>query len=104
MSSKIEDLLAFQMRAAKLPEPVREYRFHPERRWRFDFCFPEKKLAIECDGSTWSGGRHTRGRGYAADCEKLNAAVLAGFRVLRFTGEQVNSGAALAVIVDAIKP
>jgi len=39
-------------------------------------------LAVEVDGGTWTGGRHTRGAGFEADCEKLNAAVIAGFRVL----------------------
>jgi len=59
-------------------------------------------LAVEVDGGTWTGGRHTRGAGFEADCEKLNAAVIAGFRVLRFTGAMVRSGAALATIETAL--
>ena len=62
-----------------------EYRFHPKRRWRFDFANPEYKVAIEFEGGIWTGGRHTRGTGYKNDCDKYNAAQLLGWRVLRYT-------------------
>ena len=42
--------LETQIRAVGLPPPVTEYRFHPERRWRADFAWPEKKLLVEVDG------------------------------------------------------
>ena len=45
--SKPEDELLFQCRAYNL-FPEREYRFHPTRRWRFDFAFPDMRLAIGC--------------------------------------------------------
>jgi hypothetical protein len=68
-----------------IPMPECEFRFC-ERRFRFDFCWPDKKLAVECDGGTWSKkGRHTTGSGYERDCVKLNLAVLHGYKVLRFT-------------------
>jgi very-short-patch-repair endonuclease len=66
-------------------DPTPEFRFHPKRRWRFDFAWPAEKIAVECEGGTWSGGRHTRGKGYEGDCEKYNEAVILGWRVLRFT-------------------
>lgn len=59
-------------------------------------------LLIEIDGGTWSGGRHVSGSGFEADCIKLNAATLAGYRVLRFTPSMVDSGAALAVVEEAL--
>lgn len=71
--------------APDLPPPEQEYRFHSVRRWRFDFCWPTSKLAVEVEGGTWVRGRHVRGTGYEGDCEKYNAAVLGGWRVLRFT-------------------
>lgn len=40
------DLLT-QVRAAGLPAPVTEHRFHPVRRWRFDFAWPDEHLALE---------------------------------------------------------
>lgn len=45
--SELEETLAFHLKAAKLPAPEREYRFDPERRWRFDFAWPDQMLAVE---------------------------------------------------------
>lgn len=67
------------------PELARELRFHPKRRWRFDFAFENANVAIEVDGGAYSQGRHTRGAGYEADCEKLNTAALHGWTVFRVT-------------------
>lgn len=69
-----------------------ELRFDPIRRWRFDFAIPSHKVAIEIDGGVWTGGHHTRGQGFLDDCEKLNAAACAGWRVLRFVPAQVFNG------------
>lgn len=99
--SRLEATLALHMRAAGL-KPETEYRFHPPRRWRFDFAFVDKKLAIDCEGGTWTNGRHVRGSGFEKDCEKYNAAVMAGWRVLRFTSRMIQSGEALAQIEAAL--
>lgn len=96
-----EALLEFQCKAAKLPKPEREVRFAVPRRWRFDLAWTPHKLAAECEGATWTKGRHTRGSGFEKDCEKYNAAALAGWRVLRFTSQMVKDGRALAVIEKA---
>lgn len=95
MRSDIEETLTNHIWLAGLPEPQREYRFHAKRRWRFDFAWPKLHIAAECEGGTWQQGRHTRGAGFELDCEKYNAATLDGWRVLRFTSEQVKSGYAL---------
>ncbi len=100
--SELEESMALQMRAVGLPEPVREYRFHPPRQWRFDFCWPDRMLALEVEGATWTKGRHTRGGGFAADCIKYNTAALDGWRVLRVTGEMVESGEALGLVERAV--
>jgi very-short-patch-repair endonuclease len=83
----LEAAFAFYWRvlAQDAPEPEHEHRFHPERRWRFDFAWPESKIALECEGGTWSGGRHVRGQGYRNDVEKYNAATALGWRVFRCT-------------------
>lgn len=99
----LEMRLLFQLRALGLPEPVREHRFHPVRRWRFDFAWPDRKIAVEVDGGTWSGGRHSRGAGYEKDAEKLNTATLDGWRVLRVTSAMVKDGRAIAVVDDMLK-
>ena len=72
--------------APDLPAPEVEYRFHPTRRWRLDAAWPAQKIACELDGGAYSQGRHTRGAGFEGDCEKLNAAAVMGWRVVRFTG------------------
>lgn len=96
--SDLEALLELQLRAAKLPTPEREYKFHPSRKWRFDMAFPDRMTAIECEGGTWGVSRHTTGSGYEKDCEKYNEALLLGWRVLRFTGGMIRRGEALAMI------
>lgn len=66
--------------------PEREYRFAaPDRQWRFDFCWPAFRVAVEIDGGIFVGGGHNRGLQFTQNCEKLNAAVMRGWRVLRFT-------------------
>lgn len=100
--SDLEELLAFQLRAAKI-EYEREYRFHDTRRWRFDFAFLHRKLAAEIDGGGWVYGRHSRGAGMDADADKNNAAILGGWRILKFTGKHIKSGEALKIIESALK-
>lgn len=82
--SGFEKELLFRIKAARLPMPEPEYRFHPERKWRFDFAYPQRKIAIECEGAVWTRGRHTRGSGFIADCHKYNSAALLGWIVLRY--------------------
>lgn len=69
----------------RFPDPVAEYRFHPIRKWRFDFAYVNQKIAIECEGGIWNGGRHSRGVGLTQDCEKYNCATLMDWKVLRYT-------------------
>jgi very-short-patch-repair endonuclease len=100
--SKLEALLALHMKSAGL-KPETEYRFHPPRRWRFDFAFPDQKIAIECEGGIYSGGRHVRGAGFQADVVKYNQAALDGWTLLRFTGEMIRNGSALKTIEEIFK-
>jgi len=78
-------LTYWRMLARNEPEPECEYVFHPTRKWRFDFAWPDKLAAVEMQGATWAQGRHTRGMGYRADCEKLAEAQLLGWRVFWVT-------------------
>ena len=93
--SELEQELTWQVKAAKLAAPVREFRFAPPRRFRFDLSWPDRKLACEIQGGVWSNGRHTRGSGAESDAEKLTLAALDGWRVLVVTGKHVKSGQAL---------
>lgn len=100
--SEMERNLMFQIQCARLPEPEIEYKFYETRKWRADFAWPEHMLIAEYEGGIWTGGSHTRGKRYESDCEKYNAATLAGWRVLRFTHDQVKSGYALNSIRQAL--
>ena len=103
MKSDLELEFLSQVRLAGLPEPEREYRFHPTRRWKFDFCWPSKMVAVELEGGTWTGGRHTRPVGFEKDCEKYNEAAIMGWKVLRFTANMVRSGEALTKTEQEVK-
>ena len=37
-----------------LPIPIREYKFHDTRRWRFDMAWPRLKIAAEVEGGTFA--------------------------------------------------
>lgn len=77
------------LRANKLPAPQYEFRFDRVRKWKFDMAFPQHRVAIECDGGTWIEGRHNRGQGFRDDLEKMNAATIAGWKVLRYPLESL---------------
>jgi len=100
--SNLEAEFLFLCRALGLPEPEREARFDPVRKWRFDFLWRDARLAVEVEGGVWmKNGRHTSGKGYSADAEKYNSAALAGFLVLRFTADMLRDGRAEATLRDA---
>jgi hypothetical protein len=73
------------------PMPVREHRFHPVRKWRFDYAWPEHLVALEQEGGVFQGGRHTSGAGFLKDAEKYNTATMMGWRIIRGTPSQVRS-------------
>lgn len=77
--------------AAGYPRPQEEFAFHCTRKWRFDFAWPEKKLALEVDGGIWQrgGGGHSHPLGIERDIEKYNAAALIGWRILRYAPEEL---------------
>ncbi|MDX9896341.1 MAG: hypothetical protein RBS34_12885 [Desulfofustis sp.] len=94
--SELVDTVLIQVRALGLPQPEKEYRFHPQRKYRFDLAWPGYRLAVEVDGGAYTGGRHTRGPGFRKDCEKLNEAILLGWRVMRAETNMVKDGTLFA--------
>lgn len=89
--SHLEDtfLTYWRQIAPDAPAPEREYKPSAIRRWRCDFAWPDKMLALEVQGGTWTGGRHSRGNGQRADYEKHNELVLMGWRVLYCTSDML---------------
>ena len=103
IKSELEETLAFQLKAVGI-DTKREVKFHPTRKWRFDFIVRYSMIAVEVEGGTWlAKGGHTTGKGFERDCEKYNEAAIMGWKVLRFTGNQVKSGHALQTIERAIQ-
>ena len=107
-TSKGEETLAMALKLTiEADDPqlaaVREYGFAKEigRRWRFDFAWPDNRLAVEVEGGSATNGRHVRPKGFREDCEKYNAAVLLGWRVLRYTTAMVMKDTGL--VIDQIK-
>ncbi len=45
------------IRRAGLPPVEREVKFHPTRKWRLDFAWPEWKVAIEYQGGLFAGAK-----------------------------------------------
>lgn len=97
--SRMEEELAARIRAACLPEPHRQYPFATDvgRRHRFDFAWPEWKVAAEVDGGTFMAkhgvavGHHSSLRDY----RKRNLAAKLGWRVLAYRPEMIRSGDAV---------
>lgn len=81
-------------------DPVAEFRFTKARRWRFDFAFPNEKLAVEIDGS---GPGHLSDQGKRKDQEKRNAAVELGWKVLEYPAREVGVAKRLKRIAAQIQ-
>ena len=124
MSSKrspLEGLLAFQLQHMNCPKPISEYRFAAMavggtgkglrarlsnanlQDWRFDLAWPETMFAVEIEGGIWTGGRHTRGKGFEADLIKYGAAQLLGWTVYRCGSTLVKSGQAAVTIARLLE-
>ncbi len=89
------------LKAMRLPLPVREFRPFPDgRRWRLDLAWHERtpRLYVEVQGGEMMQGRHARGVGMAADCEKAALLTLDGWIGFTFTGGQVRNGFALDIL------
>ena len=102
--SQLEESFAFHIKAFGLPEPKREHKFHPDRRWRLDFYWELNGWAVEIQGGGWVRGGHNRNaKTMWKDYEKLNAAQEMGIKVLQFTGDQVRDGTAIAQVERIFK-
>lgn len=101
-----------QIFLARLPEPTLEFRFHSERMWRWDFCYPPvrfpelaRPVAIEYQGGTYSKGKsgHSNVKGQERDMEKFSEGSLLGWIVILINAKSVESGQALGWLDRALK-
>ncbi len=82
---------------------MRELCPFPGRRFRYDFAWPDRLLAVEVDGGVWMRGKHARGGGIERDCEKSVLGWEAGWRVMRVTPDLVQSGRALQALEAVLR-
>lgn len=87
--SHLQEKLAAALQLSGFPRFEEEVKFHPTRRWRLDFGASQYRLGIECQGGTYSYGRHSRGPAQHNDYDKLNAAQLLGWRILYFDAKHI---------------
>lgn len=83
-------------------ECVKEHKFHPVRKWRFDYAIPSALVALEVEGGVWTGGRHINPKGFLNDMEKYNTATLMGWSVYRTTPDDLYTGKTLNLLKTAI--
>lgn len=83
-------------------EAVPEFRFHPQRNWRFDYAFPKFKVAIEVQGGLFIRGGHNRGAGYLQDMEKFNHAAAVGWLIIQCQPKDICMDETVQFVKDAI--
>lgn len=81
------------LEAMNIPVPVKEFKFHHTRQWRFDYAWPQYKIALEVEGGIFGytdkqgnkrkGGAHSSVTGILRDLEKYNSAAVLGYRIIR---------------------
>lgn len=81
---------------------IPEFKFHPTRKWRFDFAIPDLKIAIEIDGGLFIYGRHNHAVSMIKDYEKFNSAAALGWVVLKFIPSQLDKVATLDLIRNTV--
>jgi very-short-patch-repair endonuclease len=93
-----------QLVLRSLGEPFEEeFRFAaPERQWRADFRLLDHPVLIEVEGGQEGTSRHRSYYGFPEDCVKYNHAAMLGWRVYRFTSEQVKDGTAREFLERAL--
>lgn len=102
---RFESIFAYQLDAFPTLEYVRQLQFAKsiKRRWQFDFAFPKYRIAVEIDGVVVrriagimvTMGGHADVQSLRKNHEKLNTAVMYGWRVLHFLQTDVRSRLAI---------
>lgn len=81
--SNLEDKFASYLDEAGV-EYERQFKFHPDRRWKADFRILGFDILVEINGGIFlrgGGGRHNRGAALENEYTKLNAAQVLGYKV-----------------------
>lgn len=100
---RFEVMLLEQIRRHALPEPKRQFFWHPTRLWHEDFAWPERTLLVGVQGGIWrrGGGAHSHPTKILDDIEKAAEIATMGWRFLPVTTDQVKSSVAIGRVVLA---
>lgn len=76
-----------------MPQWERQFRFgaHVKRQFLADFCWPRYMIIVEIHGGTYTGKGHASGEGIQSDSEKLNLAMVLGYKMFTFTSRDVRT-------------
>ena len=86
------------------PAPVREVLFAHPRRWRFEWAYPDHKIAIEYQGGNYHGkGAHNSITGLQRDYEKFTEAALRGWTLILIDAKSVTTGQAVQWLERALE-
>lgn len=99
--TEVDLIIRCDLQELGLGPVLKEFRFAEERRFRFDYAIGLPKLGVEIEGGVWlrnGGGRHNRGSGFVRDIAKYNLAAIHGWRILRFTPQDVLRGVARSTL------
>ena len=113
-TGELHFLNLWHLLAPGAPEPMRQFKFHPNRKWLFDFAWSTQKVAVEYDGGILQMcGAHRSISGILRDINKGNAANALGWHVFRCTAKHLDENpagfigmvkAALGSMGDAEQP
>ena len=95
--SSIEYLMGHQIQEAGLPEPVRQLQYFEDRKFTGDFCWPDRRIALEVDG----GAHKTEGR-FSASFERAYMLMMANWTVLHVGKTEVRNYKALEWITHVL--
>lgn len=103
--TELERLALAELTLHGLKPPEREYLGLRPRLFRFDFAWPDAKLAVECQGGTWSSKRmgHSSGSGIQRDMAKANEAQLQGWLILAYSDHGINDGSMVKDVRRALE-
>jgi hypothetical protein len=98
MQTEAQILLAVHLKELGIAT-IPEFRFDPERQFRFDLYSPALRIGFEVNGHFQ--GKH--GSGWSNDAEKINLAQMQGIRVLVFHNRDVMKGSAKEFVAKWVK-
>ncbi len=110
---KADAIFAALCRSEGLPDPVTEHRFHPVRKWRFDYAWPDHLVALEVEGGVFGykrkngtrskTGAHSSVTGILRDIEKYSEAAALGWRILRVQPKELRTQKTIDLLRRCLK-